>query len=65
MRAATGAAATFAGYSAGGKPPSVGTVAVCAGIGAAVGLLTSYLIHKNVEEDRTSCESHSPIGCIL
>lgn len=57
MGAATGAAATYAGYSAGGKSPSFGTVAVGAGIGTALGLITSYLVHRKVEEDRASCES--------
>lgn len=54
---AAGAAATFGGYSAGGKSPSFSTVAIGAGIGTAIGLLTSYLVHKQVAADRTACDS--------
>jgi hypothetical protein len=58
MGAATGAAATFAGSAAGGKSPSLETVAIGAGIGSAVGLLTSYLIHRSVEDTRSSSDSN-------
>ena len=54
---ATGAAAVFSGYSAAGRSPSMGTVAIGAGIGTAVGLLTSYLVHRQVESDRSSCDA--------
>lgn len=55
--AATGAAATYAGFSAGGKSPELGTVALGAGVGAAVGMITSYFTHKKVEEQRQSYQS--------
>ena len=54
MGALTGGAATYAGYSAGGKSPELGTVAMGAGIGAAVGMITSYFTHKKVDEQRQS-----------
>jgi hypothetical protein len=54
---AVGTAATLGGYSAGGHSPSIETVAVGAGIGAAIGLITSYFTHQSVAEDRKSCEA--------
>ena len=54
MGAVAGGAATYAGYSAGGKSPELGTVALGAGIGAALGMITSYFTHKKVEEQRQS-----------
>ena len=57
MGGVTGAGATFAGYSAGGKSTSIGAVAIGSGIGMAIGLITSYLVHKNVEADRSSCDA--------
>lgn len=53
---ATGAAATLAGYHAGGKSPSLGDAALGAGIGGAVGLLTSYLVYNQVQEDRAASQ---------
>lgn len=58
MGMATGAAATLTGSLVGGQSPSLGTVAIGASIGSAVGLLTSYLIHKEVAEDRSSYDSN-------
>jgi hypothetical protein len=52
MGAATGAAATFTGSYAGGSSPSIGTVALGAGLGSAVGMITAYFTHKKLEEDR-------------
>ena len=52
-----GAAATATAYSAGGQSPSLGTVAIGAGIGTAVGLITSYFTHQSVVEDRKACEA--------
>jgi len=57
LGAATGAAATYVGYSAGGKAPAFETVLIGAGIGTAVGLVTSYFTHKKVEEDRSANKS--------
>jgi len=54
---AVGTAATVGGYSAGGRSPSLETVAIGAGIGAAVGLVTSYFTHQSVADDRKSCEA--------
>lgn len=52
----SGGAATYAGFRAGGRPPTIGSVAFGAGVGATLGLLTSYLVHKRVEEDRGDCQ---------
>lgn len=54
---AAGAATTYAGYSTGGRNPTLETVAVGAGIGATLGLLTSYFTHRKVAEDRQSCQA--------
>ena len=48
----SGAAATYAGYSAGGTKPNLESVAMGAGIGMGIGLITSYLVHRTVEEER-------------
>lgn len=45
-----GAAATYAGYRAGGVSPSLNEVALGSSVGAVVGLLTSYFIHSKNEE---------------
>ncbi len=52
--AASGAAATYSAYSSNGSSPSFENVAIGAGIGMGLGLLTSYIVHKQVEEDRQS-----------
>lgn len=57
MGAATGTAATYVGYKAGGQSPDLGTVALGASIGAAVGMITSYFTHKKIEEQRQSYQS--------
>ena len=57
MGSIIGGGATYAGYAAGGKSPSLGTVAIGAGIGAGLGLLTSYFTHKQVENERLSCQA--------
>ena len=57
LGAASGAAATYAAYSAQGHPPPGGALAMSAGIGMGVGLLTSYLVHRRVESDRADCEA--------
>lgn len=57
MGAITGGAATYAGQSAAGKSPSLGNLALGAGIGLGVGLLTSYITHQQVEERRGSLYS--------
>lgn len=57
MGAVTGATATYAGFSAGEKSPSIGTVAIGAGIGSALGMIVSYFTHKKVEEQRQSYQS--------
>lgn len=55
--AASGIAAIYAGSAASGHNPNVSSVAISAGLGAGLGLLTSYLVHKSVEEDRASFQS--------
>ncbi len=52
MGAIGGGAATAIAYSSTGKSPSFGNVAIGAGIGLALGALTSYITHKQVEKDR-------------
>ncbi len=54
MGTATGIAAVYSGSIGAEHAPSFSTVAIGAGIGAGIGLLTSYLVHKEVEEDRQS-----------
>lgn len=49
---ASGVAALYAGHSAAGTSPPGGTIALGAGVGLGVGLLASYLIHREVEADR-------------
>jgi hypothetical protein len=55
----TGAAATFAGFAAGDRPYTFENIAVGSGIGAAVGLVTSYFTHKKVEEDRKTYDNQT------
>jgi|GEM_PF-1433938 len=57
LGAASGAAAAFASYSSLGAKPPGGAVALSAGVGLGVGLLTSYLVHRRVETDRTDYEA--------
>lgn len=56
MGAVAGGAATYAAQAtSGGKGASFGSVALGAGIGTAVGLVTSYFTHKSAEEKRAAC----------
>ncbi len=57
MGAVTGAAATYAAHSSTGATPKMEDVAVGAGAGLAIGLLTSYIVHKQVDEDRQTNQS--------
>jgi hypothetical protein len=52
MGALSGAGATYAAQSGSGRGSSGENVALGAGIGMAVGLVTSYIVHKQVDEDR-------------
>jgi hypothetical protein len=52
LGALSGAGATYAAQSESGRGSSGENVALGAGIGMAVGLVTSYIVHKQVEEDR-------------
>lgn len=52
MGALAGAAATYSAESANGKTPPFENVALGAGIGLGVGAITSYFIHKKVEDQR-------------
>ena len=54
MGALTGATATAAGYSAAGKSPSLGNVALGAGLGLSLGIFAAYLTHSFTEKDRQS-----------
>lgn len=54
-----GAGATYAGGATQGHSPSLGSVAMGAGVGAVVGIITSYFTHKEVVETRQSCETDS------
>jgi len=50
--ALAGGAATYVAYSSTGTQPKFEDVALGAGIGLSLGLITSYFTHKNVEQDR-------------
>ena len=50
--ALTGAAAMYTAESSTGQQPRLENVAVGAGIGLGVGLITSYIMHRNVEYHR-------------
>jgi len=52
----TGAAATYAGYIGTGNSPPLERIALGTGVGLGLGLLTSYLIHRDVEEKRQSSD---------
>jgi hypothetical protein len=54
MGALTGASATAAGYSAAGKSPSLGNLALGAGLGLSLGIFAAYLTHSFTEKDRQS-----------
>ena len=57
MGMAIGAGAMVAGSEAAGHSPSMESVAIGAGIGAVLGIATSYFTHKSVESDRKACEA--------
>lgn len=52
MGALAGAAATYAAESSRVKNPAFENVAVGAGVGLAIGAITSYFVHKQVDEQR-------------
>lgn len=56
LGAASGAAAVYAGRIGQEHGPELTSVAVGAGVGAGIGLLTSYFVHKSVEDDRQSVQ---------
>ena len=55
--ALSGTTATYAGYTAGGHPPSFEAIAIGAGIGTLLGITTAYFTHKSVEADRKACDA--------
>lgn len=57
MGAASGAAAVYAGSIGQERGPSLSTVAIGVGVGAGIGLLTSYLVHRSVEDDRQALQT--------
>lgn len=57
MGAVTGAAAVYAGHLGSEQKTSFSDAAVGAGIGVGLGLLTSYLVHRSVEEKRQSFQA--------
>lgn len=59
--ALTGAAATYAGHGASGKPPTLEEVGLGASIGLGVGLIASYFIHQQVAEDREELSKDTEI----
>jgi hypothetical protein len=52
-----GGAATYVGLSSNGSQPKFEDVALGAGIGMSIGLITSYFTHKSVEESRRDSKS--------
>ena len=52
LGALTGAAAVHAAHTSTGQQPSLETLAAGAGIGLALGLITSRVVHKSVEDER-------------
>lgn len=60
--AATGVAATYAGYQAnGGRSPTPEETATGAAIGLGLGLITSYFIHQQVVTDREDTTKQTEI----
>lgn len=57
MGAATGTAAALGSYAAAGKSVSAEGVAISAGVGTLLGLVTSYFTHKSVVEDRKAYDA--------
>lgn len=57
LGAAAGIGAVYSGSAISGKAPSLEAVAIGAGIGSVIGLITSYFTHKSVVEDRKSNEA--------
>ncbi|MCB0415122.1 MAG: hypothetical protein KDD50_12360 [Bdellovibrionales bacterium] len=49
---ATGVAAVHAGYNDAGVKPDSSTVLTGAAVGLALGVLTSYITHKEIDKDR-------------
>lgn len=60
LGAVAGAAATYAAESSHGEKPQTNNVLAGAGIGLAVGLITSHLIHQNIQERRYGDGSNQP-----
>jgi hypothetical protein len=59
--ALTGAAATYVAQSSSGSSDHGGNILVGAGIGLGAGLLTSYLIHQSVVQDRVDTTHETEI----
>ena len=57
MGMVVGAGAVVAGSEASGNSPTLGSVAIGAGIGTLLGIATAYFTHKSVESDRKACEA--------
>lgn len=57
LGAASGVAAVYAGSIGQEHGPSFSTVAIGAGLGAGIGILTSYLVHRSVEDDRQALQA--------
>ena len=57
MGGLTGATATYAAYQTTGRPPTFENVALGAGIGISVGVLTSYFVHKQLDEQRKALQA--------
>src|SRR3989344_5790549 len=58
---ASGAAATYAAGSSTGESPPFENVALGAGIGLGLGLLTSYLVHRSVEDEWKRRSPRGPV----
>lgn len=57
MGAASGIASAYAGSIGQKEGPTFSTVAIASGISMGIGMLTSYFVHKSVEEDRASSQA--------